>query len=65
MVCCAVLDRCDYCEAACSGGGAIDVDVSNERPIPVLDGFGFGLVSTTEVLLVLTTAVTSSTAHNE
>lgn len=36
--------RCDYCEAACSGGGAIDVDVSNERPIPVFDGFGFGLV---------------------
>eukprot|EP00904_Undaria_pinnatifida_P006553 jgi/Undpi1/3027/HiC_scaffold_14.g06404.m1 len=36
--------RCDYCEAACSGGGAINVDVSNDRPIPVLDGFGFGLV---------------------
>lgn len=61
MVCCAVLDRCDYCEAACSGGGAIDVDVSNERPIPVFDGFGFGLVSTTEVLK---TAVASFTAQN-
>ena len=40
------LCRCDYCLAACSGGGSIDdVDVSNENPIPVLDGFGFGLVS--------------------
>ncbi|CAM9586436.1 unnamed protein product [Sphacelaria rigidula] len=36
--------RCDYCAAACSGGGSIVVDVTNESPIPVLDGFGFALV---------------------
>lgn len=43
-------NRCDYCAAACSGGGSIVVDVTNESPIPVLDGFGFALVS---LLLVL------------
>lgn len=37
--------RCDYCAAACAGGGSIDVDVTNETPIPVLDGFGSVLVS--------------------
>ncbi|CAM9851491.1 unnamed protein product [Pylaiella littoralis] len=35
---------CDYCSAACSGGGSTDVDVTDKNPIPVLDGFGFGLV---------------------
>ncbi|CAN0151606.1 unnamed protein product [Ascophyllum nodosum] len=35
---------CDYCAAACAGGGDIDVDVTNQRPIPVFDGFSFGLV---------------------
>eukprot|EP00752_Nemacystus_decipiens_P018263 g16386.t1 len=35
---------CDYCLAACSGGGSINVDVSDDNPIPVLDGFRFGLV---------------------
>ncbi|CAM9988473.1 unnamed protein product [Ectocarpus sp. 6 AP-2014] len=35
---------CDYCVQACSGGGSIDVDVSDKNPIPVLDGFGVGLV---------------------
>lgn len=39
--------RCDYCAAACSdgGGGGVYVDTSDERPIPVFDGFGFQLVS--------------------
>ncbi|CAM9113535.1 unnamed protein product [Choristocarpus tenellus] len=36
---------CDYCSSACGGGASvIDVDVSKQRPIPVLDGFNAPLV---------------------
>ncbi|CAM9981520.1 unnamed protein product, partial [Hapterophycus canaliculatus] len=47
---------CDYCLAACSGGSSIDVDVSNKNPIPVLDGFGFGLVGAVYAAVAISSA---------